>query len=448
MANKNLHVLKNVKRPNLFRRIFPESQFPRIITGGKTYSPISGYKRFVTDTTFRDGQQSLPPFRPQHIAQLFSLMHKLDNGTGFIRQSEFFVYTKRDRLAVEKCLALGYRFPEIIGWIRATESDLQLVKDLGLKETGILTSISDYQVFLKLGWSRKQAFDHYVGIVRKTLEAGIIPFCNLEDTTRADLFGFVIPFIAELMKLSEEYKMPVKVRICDTLGLGVDTPGAILPRSVQGLIHTIINETGISPNLLEWHGHNDLYRGLTNAATAWQHGCAAVNGTWLGIGERTGNTPVEALIFEHLSYNPSNAKMLDTTIITEIASFMHQVMNVPVFEKTPYIGSGFNVTKAGIHADGMLKHQEIYNPFDTELLLNRPPLVSITDKSGTAGIAFWINSNFKLSGKKKLTKNHPGVIKIKKAVDKYYEDGRISAISPSEMTNLVKLHIPNLCISL
>ena len=121
-----------------------------------------------------------------------------------IRQSEFFLYSKRDREAVEACLEKGYDYPEVTGWIRANEQDLGLVAEIGLKETGILTSVSDYHVFLKLKKNRQQAMGQYLRIVEAALERRIIPRCHFEDITRADIYGFAIPFAIELMKLREE----------------------------------------------------------------------------------------------------------------------------------------------------------------------------------------------------------------------------------------------------
>ena len=74
----------------------------------------------------------------------------LGGPNGKIRQSEFFLYSKKDRDAVYKCLERGYQFPEVTSWIRASKKDFQLVKDIGLKETGILVSCSDYHIFYKM----------------------------------------------------------------------------------------------------------------------------------------------------------------------------------------------------------------------------------------------------------------------------------------------------------
>ena len=74
----------------------------------------------------------------------------------------------------------------------------------------------------------------YLSVIRECLETGISPRCHLEDITRSDIYGFVIPFCVELMKLMDEYKIPIKIRACDTMGYGVNFPGAVIPRSVPG----------------------------------------------------------------------------------------------------------------------------------------------------------------------------------------------------------------------
>ncbi len=94
-----------------------------------------------------------------------------------------------------------------------------------------------------------------------------------------------------------------------------------------------------------------------------------------GIGERTGNTPLEAMVFEYAQLRGSLDGM-DTTVITELKEYYEKEIGYTVPSRTPFVGKNFNVTRAGIHADGLLKNEEIYNIFDTEKFLNRPVLVS------------------------------------------------------------------------
>ncbi len=443
---RGLYPLKETEQPNLFKEFFPYVEPPRIYFDGK-YIPIQPAKEFViTDTTFRDGQQARVPYTAEQIETIYKFLHKLSGPKGIIRQTEFFLYTKKDREALERCLALGYKYPEITGWIRAKKEDLKLVKEAGLKETGMLTSASDYHIFLKLKKTRKQAMEDYLAVVKEALSYGIKPRCHFEDVTRADIYGFVIPFAIELMKLREESGIDIKIRLCDTLGVGVPWAEAALPISVPKLIRALIEDAGVPGELLEWHGHNDFYKAVINATTAWLYGCSAVNTSLLGIGERTGNTPLEAMVFEYIALK-GTADGMDTTIITEIVNYYKNVLHERIPERQPFVGEEFNSTKAGIHIDGIIKNEEIYNPFDSKRVLNRPIQIIITDKSGTAGIAYWINTHFGLEGENRIDKKHPGVAKIYKKILEEYEKGRITPISNEEMLALTRKYLPELFVS-
>ena len=263
------------------------------------------------------------------------------------------------------------------------------------------------------------------------------PRCHLEDITRSDIYGFVIPFCLELMKLKDEYGIPVKIRACDTMGYGVNFPGAVIPRSVPGIIYGLKEHAGVPSELLEWHGHNDFYKAVNNSTTAWLYGASAVNSALFGIGERTGNTPLEAMVFEYAQLRGTLDGM-DTTVITELAEYYEKEIGYHIPERTPFVGKNFNVTRAGIHADGLLKNEEIYNIFDTDKLLNRPVLVAVSNTSGLAGIAHWMNTYYRLKGDKAVDKKSPLVEEVKKWVDKEYETGRVTAITDSELEKVIK----------
>jgi isopropylmalate/homocitrate/citramalate synthase len=435
-----------VDEPNLMRDIFPYTEIGRIDFDYKFVMPQPPEQMLITDTTFRDGQQARPPYTVKQIVDIFEMLHRLGGPKGIIRQSEFFLYSSKDKEAVERCRARGYPYPEVTGWIRANPADLNLVKDMGLLETGILTSVSDYHIFLKLNWNRRRALEEYLAIVKAALEHGIVPRCHFEDITRADIYGFCIPFALELMKLREESGIDVKIRLCDTMGFGVPYPGAALPRSVPRLIRAMIEDAGVPGHLLEWHGHNDFHKGFINGVTAWLYGCGAVNGTLLGFGERTGNTPIEALVIEYISLR-GTTDGIDTTVITDIAEYFERELHYRIPPNFPFVGKSFNATSAGIHADGILKNEEIYNPFDTAKILKRPLTITITDKSGKAGIVHWVNTTLNLTGDKQVDKMHPGVIKIHKRIMEWYEAGRCTSISNEEMESLARKYLPELFVS-
>ena len=429
--------LQDREEPNLYRHLFDYESVPKVSFNHRFVPMCMPDKIWITDTTFRDGQQSTSPFTVKQIVDLYTLMHKLGGPNGLIRQSEFFVYSEKDRESLLRCKELGYEFPEITTWIRASEKDFELVKELGIRETGILVSCSDYHIYKKMGLTRAKALDKYLGVVKSVLDRGIYPRCHFEDITRADYYGFVVPFAEELHKLSESYGIPIKIRACDTMGYGVSYHGAALPRSVPGIIYGLMHYAGFPSEMIEWHGHNDFYKVVSNASTAWLYGASAVNCSLLGIGERTGNIPLEAMVMEYASLRGSLDGM-DTTVITEIAEYFKKEMGYKIPPMTPFVGKNFNVTKAGIHADGLLKDEEIYNIFDTEKILNRPASVSVGKTSGLAGIAYWINHNYGLKGENEVDKKDPAVIALKEWVDTEYQNGRQTAISDSELEKHLK----------
>ena len=430
------YVLDDVKEPNLYREIFNYDEVPKI-TFNHRRVPISMPEEiWITDTSFRDGQQSVNPYTAEQIADLYELMSKLGGPYGRIPQTEFFVYSEKDRKALELCREKNLRFPEITTWIRASKKDFQLVKDLEIRETGILVSCSDYHIFKKLGKTRKQALEMYLGTVKDAFDAGLVPRCHLEDITRADFYGFVLPFVTALQELSDEAGIPVKIRACDTMGYGVPFSGTALPRSVPGIIYGLQHYTGVPSEMLEWHGHNDFYKAVSNATAAWLYGACAVNCSLLGIGERTGNVPLEAMVFEYASLRGSFDGMRPE-VITEIAEYFKNEIGYNIPTSTPFVGRDFNVTRAGIHADGLLKDEEIYNIFNTEKILGRAATVLISKTSGLAGIAYWMNDHYRLKGEAQVAKNDELVIALKEWVDEIYEAGRVTSLAVNEITDKI-----------
>lgn len=442
---KNKYEIENPEKPNLYREVFPYDKVCRVPLDN-TIIPIMPAERFrICDTTFRDGQQARPPYTVEQIGTIFDFLNRLSGPHGLITQCEFFIYTDKDREAVELCRSKDYTYPKITSWIRANAEDFKLVKQEGLDETGILCSISDYHIYLKLNMTRKEAAEEYLKIVYAALEADITPRLHLEDITRADIYGFVVPFVQELVKISEDSKRQIKVRLCDTMGYGVTYPMAALPRSVPRLIRAMIDDAGMHGENLQWHGHNDFHRGFTNATYAWMYGCETVDSSLLGFGERTGNTPLEAMVIEYISLTGDD-EGIDLSAITDMTHYMQSIgFDIPA--NYPFVGADFNVTRAGIHVDGIIKNEEIYNIFNTEKLLKRPLAIAITDKSGTAGITRWVNSHLGLIGEEAIQKKDPGVVRMHKEIMKQYDNGRSTSISNEELEKLARKHLPQYFIS-
>ena len=143
------YTLQDREDGNLYRDMFPYEEVPKCTFNFRLTPANPPEQIWITDTTFRDGQQSRAPYEPEQIRDLFSMLHKLGGPKGIIRQTEFFLYSERDRKALDMCRDLGYEFPEITGWIRASKQDFRLARDLGLRECGILVSCSDYHIYTR-----------------------------------------------------------------------------------------------------------------------------------------------------------------------------------------------------------------------------------------------------------------------------------------------------------
>ena len=139
--------LQDVQEPNLYRDVYNYEEVPRVAFNHRRVPIGMPEEIWITDTTFRDGQQSIEPYTVDQIVDLFKLISRLGGPFGIIRQTEFFVYSEKDREAIARCKDLGLTFPEITTWIRARKEDYKLVHDLGIAETGILVSCSDYHIF-------------------------------------------------------------------------------------------------------------------------------------------------------------------------------------------------------------------------------------------------------------------------------------------------------------
>ena len=68
---------RDVKDPNLFRNIYPYNEVPRLVFNHRIVPMNIPEKLYITDTTFRDGQQSRSPYTVEEISKLFDLLHKL-----------------------------------------------------------------------------------------------------------------------------------------------------------------------------------------------------------------------------------------------------------------------------------------------------------------------------------------------------------------------------------
>jgi isopropylmalate/homocitrate/citramalate synthase len=211
-----------------------------------------------------------------------------------------------------------------------------------------------------------------------------------------------------------------------------------VPRLVRALIH----DAGVPSAQLEWHGHNDFFKGHANAVTAWLYGCAAINSTLLSTGERAGNSPLEAAIVDHVGLTGDDR--LNLPVLVEIGAFLHEQCDVPLAANYPVLGSECFTTRAGVHIDGLMKDPETYLSFDPASVLGRPIGVIVSDKSGAAGIAWWVNAYFRLTGDRRVAKSHPSVTAMYEDVMSTYLVGRGGDPGDDELLAMARRHFPTI----
>ena len=133
-----------------------------------------------------------------------------------------------------------------------------------------------------------------------------------------------------------------------------------------------------------------------------------------------------------------SADGMDFSVITEIARYFEDHLHYEIPPRTPFVGRDFNVTRAGIHADGLLKDEEIYNIFNTEKILNRPAAVAVDAHSGLAGIAHWITRFFRLDDRGiTVDKRAPFVVAMKEQIDALYAGGRTTVMGDLELEHML-----------
>jgi 2-phosphinomethylmalic acid synthase len=423
--------------PEYFLESFPRDAFPNYVwTERPATMPESVW---TTETTHRDGQQGGLPLSVEQSLKIYDILCRFTGDSGAIRQAEFFAYRPSDRAALEGSLE-RYRSGapiEPTTWIRATARDVELIRSLRVRETGMLASASDYHTFHKFKpGGRNQAAQTYLDAVKVTLEAGIRPRLHLEDATRAAM-DFMQPFIESVQGIAAGYgpELRPKFRVCDTMGLGLPYDDVALPRSIPRIFRAL-RSMGLQSTDLEFHPHNDTWLVVANCLAAIREGCGVINGTTLGKGERTGNAPLEGILLHLIGMGFFQEKQPDFTALNELVT-LYAEMGEPIPPKYPLYGRDAHRTRAGVHADGLNKFWWMYAPFNVPQLLGRPLEVSLTKDSGVAGLIFLVRQHLGLD----VAKDDPELLKVYEWMMAEFDNGRQTSIEWEEIAPLVEQHL-------
>jgi len=227
-------------------------------------------KKFIVDTTLRDGEQSpglaFSTEQKVRIARMLEDLgvHQIEAGIPALGASEKeaiieIMHTKKN--------------VTVSAWNRLSISDITQSIECRPDIVHISMPVSYVQIYTKLRKNKKWLLKMAAECVAFARDHGCRVTAGFEDASRADI-GFLLTLSEQLVRLGVEY-----VRYADTVGV-------LYPSRAQENVRTIISSTGMP---VEFHAHNDLGMAAANSFMALKGGAKYVDCTLLGIGERAGN---------------------------------------------------------------------------------------------------------------------------------------------------------------
>lgn len=397
----------------------PKIKFPR------------GQDVFISDSTIRDGSQ-MPGvvMSKNHKLQIFEYLHQIG-----IEKLETFVFNHRDKEAARSMLNKGYEFPEVTGWARANPADIDLVLEMdGIEETGILMSVSDSHVIDKMGLpNREAAEEKYLDALQYAVDHGLRTRAHIEDMTRADNYGFVFPLVEKLIEIDPD----CIIRLCDTLGMGIPFEGVDEPYGIPTMVKYLHDEMNVKN--IETHVHDDFGLGMANTLAGYWHGANWSSLTFLGIGERAGNTEIEKVVlFLHERIEGFDKYNLEA--VTEFARFMEREIGIRVPRNKAVVGKNIFAHESGIHTAGVIKNPFTYEAYLPELVGGKR-LLLIGDSSGLEVLRHKVEEtlNELMGVEAKVLKQDPRLKEIQDHIHRLYDQElRVSSISDEELRGYVE----------
>ena len=388
----------------------------------------------ISDTTLRDGCQMPGIYMSEtHKLRVFEYLHLIG-----IEKLECFVFSPSDQNVAHKMLDRGHAYPEITAWSRANKDDLNVAAGIGgIKEVGILMSVSDLHIFKKIGFSsREAAKNSYLDALSYALDRGLAVRCHLEDVTRADFNAFVVPLVEKILEMVPDSI----IRVCDTVGIGLPDPHMELPRGIPRLIRAL-KEMGVKN--IETHMHDDLGNAVANSMIGFDCGANWTSATFLGIGERAGNAKMEEVLV-NLQYIDGLENRYNLECLIEFAEFMERDIGVHLSSNKAVVGKNAFAHKSSIHAAAAIKDPSIYEPFPPDLVGAKRRLV-VGPTSGFEIVAYKVNEILaQLGSKVRVSKQDIRIKAIFTDMQELFSRGdrRNGAdLSYDEMKLLVETHI-------
>jgi homocitrate synthase NifV len=333
----------------------------------------------LLDTTLRDGEQAVGViFSPREKRQIAAMLAAI--GIPAV-EAGFPALGPEEKACIMAVTDSELTLPAgeplfIYGFCRARVDDVRDAAECGVDGVILSISTSDSHVERKFRSGRSWVLEQVRSAAAEASRQGLSFTISAEDASRTDL-----SFLIEFYLLAEELGAE-RVRYCDSLG--VEDPYTTYQR-----IKYILSEINLP---LEMHMHNDFGMATANALAGVRAGANGVIGSIGGLGERTGNSPIEEVVMalKHL-YGVDLG--INTASFREIAEYVARASQraIPIWKAI--IGTNVFAHESGIHADGILKNPDSYEAFSPEEVGLQRQIV-IGKHSGTKALIHKFSGQF------------------------------------------------------
>lgn len=238
---------------------------------------------------------------------------------------------------------------EVNAFARARREDVRDAAECGVQSVIISISTSDVHIERKFRQSRAWVLEQVREAADEAQRLGLAFTISAEDASRTDA-----AFLIDYYRLAERLGAR-RVRYCDSIG--VEDPYTTYRR-----LKLLRQEIQLP---VEMHMHNDFGMATANVLAGIRAGASSVVASIGGLGERTGNSPLEEVVMAmiHLYGIPLD---IDTSRFREVAEYVARSSQraIPIWKAI--IGTNVFAHESGIHADGILKHPSSYEAFSPE----------------------------------------------------------------------------------
>ena len=234
------------------------------------------------------------------------------------------------------------------------------------------------------GWPLEQLLRLTEDAIAFAVAEGLPVMYVTEDTTRAD------PDTLRQLYSTAVRAGARRVCVADTVGHATPAGAAAVVRFVAGVLEDCGGGIGI-----DWHGHRDRDLALANSLAALDAGATRLHGAAIGIGERVGNTPMDALLVNLVLMGYLER---DLGALVEYCETVSAATGVPIPANYPVVGRDAFRTATGVHAAAVIKalrkgDRELVDSVYSGVpagMVGRTQEIEVGPMSGKSNVIFWL----------------------------------------------------------